>query len=59
MVQWVQDITQQAACSTPIKIASPHHFNPASVDPKEFKNKQQAIKVTHLMIHTIYEIFEG
>ncbi|PAV87953.1 hypothetical protein WR25_03726 isoform C [Diploscapter pachys] len=44
ITKWVQDITQQAACSTPIKIASPHHFNPASVDPKEFKNKQQAIK---------------
>ncbi|PAV62574.1 hypothetical protein WR25_00180 [Diploscapter pachys] len=44
ITKWVQDITQQAVCSTPIKIASPHHFNPASVDPKEFKNKQQAIK---------------
>lgn len=41
--QWVQDATSPSQ-GTPVKINSPHQFSPFGVNPKEFKEKQKAIK---------------
>lgn len=44
MLQWVQDISSPSQSGTPVKISSPHQFSPFSANPKEFKEKQKAIK---------------
>lgn len=44
MFQWVQDISSPSQSGTPVKISSPHQFSPFSANPKEFKEKQKAIK---------------
>lgn len=43
LTKWVQD-DSSAVNATTIKIASPHQFSPLSVNTKEFKDKQKAIK---------------
>ncbi|VDM77213.1 unnamed protein product [Strongylus vulgaris] len=43
-LEWVQDATSPSASGTPVKISMPHHFSPMSSNPKEFKDKQRAIK---------------
>ncbi|RCN30747.1 class II Aldolase and Adducin domain protein [Ancylostoma caninum] len=45
ITKWVQDATSPSASGTPVKISVPHHFSPMSSNPKEFKDKQRAIKV--------------
>ncbi|ETN82235.1 class II Aldolase and Adducin domain protein [Necator americanus] len=44
ITKWVQDATSPSASGTPVKISIPHHFSPMSSNPKEFKDKQRAIK---------------
>ncbi|PIC18233.1 hypothetical protein B9Z55_024198 [Caenorhabditis nigoni] len=44
ITKWVHDINVPSASGTPVKINSVHQFSPASSNPKEFKEKQQAIK---------------
>ncbi|VDM58699.1 unnamed protein product [Angiostrongylus costaricensis] len=44
ITKWVQDATSPSASGTPVKISIPHHFSPLSSNPKEFKDKQRAIK---------------
>ncbi|KAL6724421.1 hypothetical protein Aduo_019312 [Ancylostoma duodenale] len=44
ITKWVQDATSPSASGTPVKISVPHHFSPMSSNPKEFKDKQRAIK---------------
>ncbi|UMM41545.1 hypothetical protein L5515_017763 [Caenorhabditis briggsae] len=44
VTKWVHDVNIPSASGTPVKISSVHQFSPASSNPKEFKEKQQAIK---------------
>uniref|UniRef100_A0A8R1XZL5 Aldolase_II domain-containing protein n=1 Tax=Onchocerca volvulus TaxID=6282 RepID=A0A8R1XZL5_ONCVO len=44
ITKWVQDISSPSQSGTPVKISSPHQFSPFSANPKEFKEKQKAIK---------------
>uniref|UniRef100_A0A8L8K854 Aldolase_II domain-containing protein n=1 Tax=Heligmosomoides polygyrus TaxID=6339 RepID=A0A8L8K854_HELPZ len=44
ITKWVQDATSPSSSGTPVKISMPHHFSPMSGNPKEFKDKQRAIK---------------
>ncbi|MFH4975540.1 hypothetical protein AB6A40_002249 [Gnathostoma spinigerum] len=44
ITKWVQDVTSPSQKNTPIKISSPHQFNPFGTNPREFKDKQRAIK---------------
>uniref|UniRef100_A0A914VJZ3 Uncharacterized protein n=1 Tax=Plectus sambesii TaxID=2011161 RepID=A0A914VJZ3_9BILA len=43
ITKWVQDATSPSH-GTPVKINSPHQFSPFGMNPKEFKDKQKAIK---------------
>lgn len=40
----MQDVSSPSQSGTPVKISSPHQFSPFSSNPKEFKEKQKAIK---------------
>ncbi|VDN04819.1 unnamed protein product [Thelazia callipaeda] len=44
ITKWVQDVGSVSQSGTPVKISSPHQFSPFSANPKEFKEKQKAIK---------------
>uniref|UniRef100_A0A1I7SZF7 Aldolase_II domain-containing protein n=1 Tax=Caenorhabditis tropicalis TaxID=1561998 RepID=A0A1I7SZF7_9PELO len=44
ITKWVHDVNVPSASGTPVKITSVHQFSPASSNPKEFKEKQKAIK---------------
>ncbi|CAG9537427.1 unnamed protein product [Cercopithifilaria johnstoni] len=44
ITKWVQDVSSPSQSGTPVKISSPHQFSPFSANPKEFKEKQKAIK---------------
>nr|AAD49856.1 adducin-related protein [Caenorhabditis elegans] len=44
ITKWVHDVNVPSASGTPVKISSVHQFSPASSNPKEFKEKQKAIK---------------
>ncbi|KAF1747858.1 hypothetical protein GCK72_024324 [Caenorhabditis remanei] len=44
VTKWVHDVNVPSASGTPVKINSVHQFSPASTNPKEFKEKQKAIK---------------
>ncbi|EGT30324.1 CBN-ADD-1 protein [Caenorhabditis brenneri] len=44
ITKWVSDGNGPSASGTPVKINSVHQFSPASSNPKEFKEKQKAIK---------------
>ncbi|VIO86097.1 Adducin-related protein 1, putative [Brugia malayi] len=44
ITKWVQDVSSPSQSGTPVKISSPHQFSPFSSNPKEFKEKQKAIK---------------
>ncbi|VDK49436.1 unnamed protein product [Anisakis simplex] len=44
ITKWVQDVTTPSNSGTAVKISSPHQFSPFGVNPKEFKEKQKAIK---------------
>ncbi|EFO82636.1 CRE-ADD-1 protein [Caenorhabditis remanei] len=44
VTKWVHDVNVPSASGTPVKINSVHQFSPASANPKEFKEKQKAIK---------------
>ncbi|CAJ0928009.1 unnamed protein product, partial [Mesorhabditis belari] len=44
ITKWVQDVSATSLNGTPVKITSNHQFSPLSVNPKEFKDKQKAIK---------------
>ncbi|VDK88178.1 unnamed protein product [Litomosoides sigmodontis] len=44
ITKWVQDVSSLSQSGTPVKITSPHQFSPFSANPKEFKEKQKAIK---------------
>uniref|UniRef100_A0A915PE12 Class II aldolase/adducin N-terminal domain-containing protein n=1 Tax=Setaria digitata TaxID=48799 RepID=A0A915PE12_9BILA len=44
ITKWVQDVGSPSQSGTPVKISSPHQFSPFSANPKEFKEKQKAIK---------------
>ncbi|VDM37670.1 unnamed protein product [Toxocara canis] len=46
ITKWVQDVTAPSNSGTAVKISSPHQFSPFAANPKEFKEKQKAIKET-------------
>ncbi|VDN57811.1 unnamed protein product [Dracunculus medinensis] len=49
ITKWIQDVNSPQHNGTPVKISSPHQFSPFSINPKEFKEKQKAIKETRLL----------
>uniref|UniRef100_A0A0N5B0F5 Aldolase_II domain-containing protein n=1 Tax=Syphacia muris TaxID=451379 RepID=A0A0N5B0F5_9BILA len=48
ITKWVQDSTSPKHNGTAVKIISPHQFSPVALNPKEFKEKQRAIKENRL-----------
>ncbi|VDD96462.1 unnamed protein product [Enterobius vermicularis] len=48
ITKWVQDSASPTHSGTVVKISSPHQFSPVALNPKEFKEKQRAIKENRL-----------
>uniref|UniRef100_A0A914RAR9 Uncharacterized protein n=1 Tax=Parascaris equorum TaxID=6256 RepID=A0A914RAR9_PAREQ len=46
ITKWVQDVNTPSHSGTAMKINWPHQFSPFAANPKEFKEKQKAIKET-------------
>ncbi|CAJ0569974.1 unnamed protein product, partial [Mesorhabditis spiculigera] len=44
ITKWVQDISATSSNGIPVKITGTQQFSPLSMNPKEFKEKQRAIK---------------